>query len=174
MGRARVALARKEAQRVYAQHVGVPAPRTVDVKAVIRSEGIDLQLRELEFGTFGIFMRSGDRRRIVADHRQQGEQRLRFTLAHELGHACLHQGDGCLVDGYRARRDALSTTGTNRDEVEANAFAAELLMPEVVVRRLAEKAGRVEEDDVRRLAGRFGVSPMAMTVRLDSLGFFIW
>jgi len=173
MARPNLSRARRVARQLHQKHLGEPTARPVDVEQIIVGEGISLRKESLEYGTFGIYMRQEGRRAIVVDPFQQGAQRLLFTLAHELGHASLLDKDGCLVDGYR-KRDALSTMGTHRDEVEANAFAAELLMPETLIRELAERAGRVEESDVRGLAKKFGVSPMAMTVRLNSMGFFIW
>lgn len=57
-------------------------------------------------------------------------------------------------------------------EMEANRFAAELLMPSVVVAELAARHERYlgEEDLVWRLAGDFLVSRAAMRWRLRSLG----
>ena len=86
--------------------------------------------------------------------------RQRFTIAHEIGHAVLHKGKN-LVD-YRMNID------TPRDlcEIEANNFAAELLMP-------AEFFGPVWEsrdEDVQRVATHFGVSTDAARFRAINLG----
>jgi Zn-dependent peptidase ImmA (M78 family) len=51
-------------------------------------------------------------------------------------------------------------------EREANQFAAELLMPEHLVRQAALEEGA----DARRLADRFDVSIQAMHLRLRRLG----
>ena len=52
------------------------------------------------------------------------------------------------------------------EEGEANAFAAELLMPEHLVREAVREHG----PDSVRLADRFEVSPKAMRARLRDLG----
>src|SRR3954470_18545757 len=54
----------------------------------------------------------------------QWVERQRFTLAHELGHACCGH-EGPTVDTI----DTIFGTTFNASEVEANAFAAELLAP---------------------------------------------
>jgi Zn-dependent peptidase ImmA (M78 family) len=57
--------------------------------------------------------------------------------------------------------------GVRRREREANRFAAELLMPETLVRASVERDGV----DPHRLAGRFAVSDVAMGFRLVNLGY---
>ena len=57
-------------------------------------------------------------------------------------------------------------------DIEANAFAMELLMPEDFIRRDLEKSGGIDlEDDaaIARMAKRYRVTPAAMIVRLSSL-----
>ncbi len=57
--------------------------------------------------------------------------RARFTLAHEIGHAMLHNRDGALsrsMSGKDARTQA-GTFGVAKLESEANQFASAFLMP---------------------------------------------
>jgi Zn-dependent peptidase ImmA (M78 family) len=84
------------------------------------------------------------------------EYRQRFTIAHELGHCLLSHGD----------RDRLNTTLSEYDpkEADANAFAAQLLMPEMAVREMAARY------DLNRMAYFFDVSRMALFIRMKSLG----
>jgi len=86
--------------------------------------------------------------------------RQRFTLAHELGHAVLHSGEN-LID-YRRNLEG----SNDRKEVEANKFAAEVLMPEELFRR----AWIHRNGDARRTAVLFGVSSAAAEYRAKSLG----
>ena len=90
--------------------------------------------------------------------------RQRFTVAHEIGHIELnHLESG---EFSIACRDSMSSPSkANQEEIEANAFAAALLMPEPLVRR-AHKITR----DVYNLAIYFGVSRQAMERRLKRLG----
>ena len=102
--------------------------------------------------------------------------RQRFTVAHELGHLLLHRGQQFHVDrgGMRVfRRDGESAAGTNHAEIEANVFAAELLMPVAFV--VADVALQpwvdlADEDALRDMARRYQVSPQAMAFRLSNLG----
>lgn len=94
-------------------------------------------------------------------------ERQRFTIAHELGHLLMHVSTGKAV----LFRDDVSARGVDPFEVEANAFAAALLMPEERVRRLVpEPMNPMDDDGIERLAKRFEVSGQAMAIRLKSLG----
>lgn len=91
------------------------------------------------------------------------ENRQRFTLAHELGHFALQHG------AKTDNKNTLYRNGTtNPDEVEANAFAAELLMPKAIVRNLIVHQGVA---DISELAKIFLVSEQAMKIRLKNLGW---
>ncbi len=102
--------------------------------------------------------------------------RQRFTIAHECGHLVLHRTritQEVHVDKVfpMLMRDAVSAAGVNEIEVEANLFAAELLMP---VSLLANALGNEpfdidDEGAVTALARSFRVSPSAMRFRLGTL-----
>ena len=102
-----------------------------------------------------------------------GSARRRFTIAHELGHLRLHQdgeGSQMFVDrDFVFRRGQKAAAGSEREEIQANMFAAELLMP---TDWLIQDAGETDIDDdaVARLAQRYGVSQAAMAFRLANLG----
>jgi Zn-dependent peptidase ImmA (M78 family) len=87
----------------------------------------------------------------------ESPERRRFTLAHELGHwVCqVLEGRGAPV---MCRADEVGVGEGRALEREANVFAAELLMPEELVRG--------EFSAGRGLADRFGVSGEAMHWRL--------
>lgn len=101
--------------------------------------------------------------------------RRRFSAAHELGHAVLHRGS---MGRYRAdtEKTLLETDdATDALEREANRFAAELLMPEAVLRARAEEL-RSEHGVcppgvlAYRLAAELLVSREAIRYRLKNLG----
>lgn len=97
---------------------------------------------------------------------QEGDStnRQRFTCAHELGHYVRRAGDDAF--GFVDLRSSLSEQGTNPEEIFANRFAANLLMPEDAVR---ERIGR-NAPDIVILANEFQVSAEAMRFRLRNLG----
>jgi len=74
-------------------------------------------------------------------------------------------------------RDHHSSEAVSIEEIEANAFAAELLMPtDMILREIQNVSGILdfEEDDldnlIKKLASKFKVSQQAMTIRLMNLG----
>jgi Zn-dependent peptidase ImmA (M78 family) len=113
---------------------------------------------------------------VNQDHSQA---RQRFTLAHELGHILLHGYTTPHADrGYKLRyRNSASATGSVLEEVEANQFAAELLMPEHLLLQKLERESLEyvpvgdDEDDPRltKLARELKVSRQALAIRLSNL-----
>lgn len=118
----------------------------------------------------------------IVVNRSHAPVRRRFTIAHELGHLLLHRYSQLHADtDFRIRfRDGSSSLGSIREEIEANQFAAELLMPEpLLVTYLSDLgldyAGTREESDDRprkqlaRLAAKFGVSVQSLSFRIANL-----
>lgn len=92
--------------------------------------------------------------------------RRRFTVAHEIGHFAL----GHLKAGTTMFRDPaanFSSRSANSLEREANAFAAQMLMPAETLRYAVIQKRMT---DVGELANAFGVSQVAMSYRLQNLG----
>lgn len=88
--------------------------------------------------------------------------RQRFTIAHELGHHALGHSIR-----YRDPAANFSALIHDRDEVSANRFAAELLMPkDLLILKLRE----IENPTITWLAREFDVSEVAMKFRLKKLG----
>lgn len=86
--------------------------------------------------------------------------RQRFTIAHELGHHVMH--------GNESFRDPLhQVPGSDLKEIEANTFAANLIMPEFEFRALVESG----KYNASQLAKIFDVSMSALSIRLESLGY---
>jgi IrrE N-terminal-like domain len=95
---------------------------------------------------------------------RQSSGRRRFTLAHEVGHWVCHYEQGRVEPRY-CRSEEIGVGVGRAREREANAFAADLLMPENLVRREASTLRL----NVHALARRFEVSLPAMKVRLQQL-----
>ena len=147
----------------------------VDLDRVVNYLSVDVRYAELE-EVSGLTFHSDRGNRILVNS-SHAPTRRRFTLAHELGHHLLHPGHQLVVDSdvRVSRRDATSSLATQQQEIEANAFAAELLMPREFVRdHLSTLVGDSDEVDreqiVSELAGRFDVSQQAMEYRLINLG----
>lgn len=134
--------------------------------------------------------------RIIEVRRSDHSQRQRFTIAHEIGHYRLHviaegiqQKYDCTTESVRVLDSAedqaynlplpeftfqkgisnskSSDLDLRRREIEANTFAAELLMPA----HLVEAAVHRDGVDINHLANLFDVSRQAMRYRLEKLLF---
>jgi Zn-dependent peptidase ImmA (M78 family) len=122
----------------------------------------------------GVLVIDGDRG-IVGYNLAHSATRQRFTIAHEIGHYQLHREDASLFIDERyfaAFRNSLSSSGSDRRERQANAFAAALLMPAHLVERELKNRNfdLGDEEGLRDLAGVFQVSVQAMVYRLTNLG----
>jgi Zn-dependent peptidase ImmA (M78 family) len=106
----------------------------------------------IETGNAEIFVKSG-----------APNARMRFTVAHELGHLMLHDFTGVI------HRDAKDEYGGPR-EYQANMYAADLLMPEWMVRHVGRQLGGFGGFFVDILARKFDVSEQAVSIRLQMLG----
>lgn len=112
----------------------LPIPVDVIVREILgvqleEPEEIPAEHRSIEFDTAGFIDR--DSRRIVVAQKHRLDFR-RFTIAHEIGHWVLHPDmyyhrDRPLQGGER------SNPKRPQPELEADAFAAELLMPKKVL-----------------------------------------
>jgi predicted transcriptional regulator len=96
-------------------------------------------------------------------------RRRRFTIAHEIGHWRMHCPTGISEVLYDRPQDIAEEhehPELRPRETEANAFAGELLMPELLVREQAETTGC----NLSALSERFDVSVPAIRLRLRLLG----
>ena len=113
-------------------------------------------------------------RSVIAVNSSQSTRRRRFTVAHEIGHFLLHKGVYIDKDTRVNHRDTRASIGIDLDEVQANAFAAELLMPEPLLLRefsaRVRKGAGSETAIVDDLAEIFDVSRQAMEIRLKVVG----
>ena len=164
--------ARREAQALLDQHAieSIPVP----VERIAKLRGVRVEYAPLDDELSGL-AHIRDDVLIIGVNALHASNRQRFTLAHELAHVLLHRREleGAVhVDRGSLRRDALAAEGVDPIEVEANAFAAELLMPtHLLISALKRHPVDLEDDDaVAALAKRFRVSDAAMRYRLNSLG----
>lgn len=88
---------------------------------------------------------------VLYNDKIKSQKRRRFTLAHEVGHIMLeHENDGA------------------DEEAEANLFAAELILPRILVRELQTRSGF--KITACEIADIFGVSQAASANQIKSLG----
>jgi Zn-dependent peptidase ImmA (M78 family) len=145
----------------------------VPVKEIALREGLQVKYHELEDHVSGLLI---DRRDtpIIAVNVHHHSNRQRFTIAHELAHFVLHRGDPTVfVDQYlvHLRTDPKGEDTVDPREVEANKFAASLLMPKALLTKdLARRTIELFDDGaITELAGKYQVSVQALLIRLDRL-----
>jgi Zn-dependent peptidase ImmA (M78 family) len=142
--------------------------------------GQKINIREEDLGEIsGLIFREGNQV-IIGVNKSHSDNRKRFTIAHELGHFFLHSENPLYVDKVFAvkLRDHVSSEAIDKDEIEANAFAGELLMPSKFLKEdfsngkpgVLDYENKDIEDIIEKLAKRYEVSTQAMTVRLIKLG----
>lgn len=153
---------------------GVTAP-PVPVEQIAISKEIQVVRSAAEWSESGFLLRDNENI-IIGINSRNSPKRQRFSIAHELGHWCLHKGKPLIVDQSVMinKRDDVSSQATDSEEIEANQFAAELLMPKQfvvdAVRRHITTSGGSREEFVTALARDFDVSSEAMGWRLINLG----
>lgn len=151
----------------------------VPVIEIANSNGLDV--REFDFegdnikNVSGVLLKDDDEKWNIIFNSRDIVTRQRFTIAHELGHFLLHkenaEQDSFIEDSfenieifYRSAVNYQNATRRNA-EIEANVFAANLLMPQQEL-EIAFKYNR----SIGLMADRFFVSEVAMAFRLRNLG----
>ncbi len=146
----------------------------VQVEKVAAYLNIKIERVDLGEDCSGVLVRNADSA-IIGVNEKHHLNRQRFSIAHEIGHFILHEGDTYIDKGYRVLfRDLESGSGSKGEEMDANAFAAALLMPaEWVKDAFFQQPFDLTEDYVlQMLANKFKVSIQAMSYRLMRLRIF--
>ncbi len=147
----------------------------VDVMEIARALGAKVVLKAFdgEDDLSGMLFQDNNQI-IIGVNANHHPNRRRFTVAHEIGHLVLHkhifEGRVHVDKAFEVKmfRDGRSKQGKDFIEIQANRFAAELLMPtESLKRELKDKYVDVENDDeVKALANKYEVSAHAMSIKL--------
>jgi Zn-dependent peptidase ImmA (M78 family) len=152
----------------------------VPVEKIVKALGIEISLDEVDDDLSGFLFRDKKAKRtVIGVNKSHHPNRRRFTVAHELGHFLLHEGELVHLDEESGAftvdfRDSESSKGEDAFEKEANLFAAELLMPNKLLREeLQGKRLDLMDDSgaLERLANKYKVSLQALTFRLTNLGY---
>lgn len=101
---------------------------------------------------------------IIEVDKDEPLNRVRFTLAHELGHHFLGHNEKL----HRDTKKQFNIYNFDPRESAANNFAAKLLMPAQYVKVLIENK---KITNLKDLAKIFNVSEVAMKIRLEKLNY---
>lgn len=123
---------------------------------------------------------------IIYNKQMQSQGRIKFTLAHELGHYLLHRTE--YPEGVRCGEQDFLRWDSEYGQIEhqANIFAANLLMPLDDFRSQIEAQAKADLSTISHCADRYGVSLIAATLRwieyterrailvVSRSGFILW
>jgi|ERR1051325_4541114 Zn-dependent peptidase ImmA (M78 family) len=172
MNQNRITLIRQKVNELLEQARVIAPP--VNVELIARFLGVFISKAPANDDVSGFLLKQG-RTSVIGVNSLHHPNRQRFTIAHEIGHFVLHNFDEVHVDKSVVKlRDKASSKGELREEVEANRFAAELIMPRnLLERELSHMAvsDLLDERGMQQLAKCFQVSVSAMSNRLISLGY---
>lgn len=165
------ALAEEYAQQYNPDHVApFPHENVLEVHSDLHIHFVELEDKDVS----GVILYQNNEFTILVNI-AKSITRQHLTLAHELGHYFLHkdtvrqeQGiidtDG-MIEGLSAQYWLDNPGQMGLPEIEANNFAASLIMPEELVRRAWEATA-----DITACARIFNVSITTMVLRLTKLG----
>lgn len=153
-----------EAKKMLSQFWSGTLP--VDPMEIAEKAGLQLRVRssfdDEPYPFSGHFSRDEG---LIEVNGDEPRVRRRFTVAHELGHYALNH-----KDAPRDPPSAFTSAHASPLERAANQFAAELLMPGTVLKKLVQTG---QYKTVDELARAFDVSKVAMTYRINNLGLFV-
>jgi Zn-dependent peptidase ImmA (M78 family) len=166
----RRALARGVAVKMIAEFQLKGPP--VDIALLIRERGLKLVCSEADGALSGQLF--PDQREVFVNTHNRHLHRQRFTMAHELGHWELRHylEDELQADsmGFEGAFDGLGQSeGRSPIEIEANTFAAEILIPGAWIKRERRPLAPGRAD---QLGNVYQVSREAMFYQLMHLKMF--
>jgi Zn-dependent peptidase ImmA (M78 family) len=133
----------------------------IDIKAIIEKGGIIIEYKGENPNILGEIEIKDDQP-IITIYESGNEARDRFTLAHELGHYVFHH-----VSKNTDRLHRVDSIGmqANNKEIQANSFAAEILVPLWGIEYVLDMK---KYNTIDELAELFGVSRQMMEFRLEA------
>jgi len=138
----------------------------VDPVTIAKRLGLHVVETDLPDGIAGALLKEEGKDPMIVMHYQDSIQRKRLTCAHELGHYSKHvaQGNTGGVYNYVDPRHRSSDAKPNPEDLFADEFAANLLMPTGEIARLQRRG-----ESMLSAMVHFGVSEAALTYRLNVL-----
>lgn len=106
---------------------------------------------------------------FIRINRHEAKHRQRFTLAHEVAHYLLHRHK-IIDDGGWSENVLLRSGQPANIEFEANRLASDLIIPSGLLEAVtAEYNGPLTDEAIDDLSSKFGVSRMAMEIKLQTI-----
>jgi Zn-dependent peptidase ImmA (M78 family) len=133
------------------------------VAEVAKKIGIHIEVLPLKNDLSGILYKDEKNNKwVIQVNSNHHPNRQRYTIAHELGHFCLHKHLEHIFEDHIFFRGGESSPV----EWQANDFASTILIPENKFRELVRSGNR----EIEELAEIFQVSTLALRIRAKNLG----
>ena len=164
----------EKAKKLLQQSDALALP--VDLNRVVEHLGLSLNEKPLESEYSGFL---AVKEKTIVVNLNHPSVRRRFTIAHEIGHYQLHRRSEDIpvfIDRAVYHRKESVAGVDHLMEMQANAYAAGLLMPEALLDEYLENHPALDLEkptDIKTLAEEFEVSRPAMEFRLINLGFVL-
>jgi Zn-dependent peptidase ImmA (M78 family) len=156
----------------------------VDVEKIAKS--ISLTVFPYDLGEVSGALIIENNQAYIGYNPSHNHKRKRFTIGHEIGHYCLHcvaKNETIIKDQLFVDKDFIVkyrnannySYTEQKQEQQANAFAAALLMPvKFIKKELCDKKNALLDENalIDHLADCFDVSVPAMTFRLENMNDF--
>lgn len=155
-------LAREKAHNILSMYKIIEPP--VDVIKISNLLGFKVVLFDFP-ETMSAVIRIEGTKKVIAVNKNKPEVRQRFSIAHELGHYLSGHDNFSHERETFVDRDKKYLDPHHREEEEADEFAAELLMPEFMLKKdvLENKLDAVS------IANKYDVSEQAIWLQLINL-----
>ena len=125
----------------------------------------------------GTIRKVGDTEFEIKISSSQGNERKNFTVAHELGHLFIHMGfrTDYMLWNSQGVNDIYHRFGNSEQEIQANEFAASILMPRECFIEKVNRCTNLADNtvDIAKVAAQFNVSTSAAIYRGKNLGVLI-
>ena len=147
----------------------------IDVERAVRALGLRVVYEALGDDVSGLLIWC-PKPAVICVNRDLPAPKQRLVIAHEMGHVYL--GHEFSPDQYvhvdrkfDRYRDCIAA-GLSELDLEANAFAGELVIPTKLLRQAVTDIGSTElaEEHIQDLAEQFDVTVQSMAMRLSRLG----
>jgi Zn-dependent peptidase ImmA (M78 family) len=147
----------------------------IDVDRAVRALGLRVVYESLGADVSGLLIWC-PKPAVICVNRDLPPPKQRLVIAHEMGHVYLGHEFGpeqyVHVDRRFDRYRDCIAAGLSEQDLEANQFAGEFVIPTKLLRQAVLNLGNVSltEEHMQDLAARFDVTVQSMTIRLSRLG----
>jgi len=135
----------------------------IDLFNILKQLNIRIIYKEIKRGVLGACKAEGLKKLIVINPNINNIGRERFTISHEIGHMLLHHGSF-----YCNNEDLNLWKISNDRELQANAFASELLLPKIPLVQILKRKN-ITIGLIGSISKKYETSLISTAIRLIKL-----